>query len=91
MKKNNKTTIELIILLIIILTIYLGVAYQMRDKGEIWCKMSFGDYLSAEYCNPSADGLGGKCWTTTAKFCSRGLFNNSGYPRNHMTGLTIAT
>ena len=78
-KKALKTTIEIMVLILIIITIYLGIAYKMRDEGEIWCKMSFGEYRAAEYCNNYNEMGGGQdCWATTFKVCSMGLFNTRG-------------
>jgi hypothetical protein len=75
MKKNKKTTIELIILLIIILIIYIGVVYHMRDKSGIWCGLSLGNYKKNVGCGLQPDD---RCKTLDSKICSGGFFDMSG-------------
>ncbi len=43
-KKRTKTIIEVIILtIVLIIALWVG-AFLLRDKSELFCKMSFGEY-----------------------------------------------
>ena len=75
MTKNKKTRIELMILIVIIIIIYLGVVYHMRDKSEIWCGLSLGEYKKNVGCGLQPDD---RCKTLDSKICSGGFFDMNG-------------
>ncbi len=43
-KKRTKTIIEVIILTIVLVILLWVGAFLLRDKSELFCKMSFGEY-----------------------------------------------
>ena len=72
MKKPLKITIVAIVVLI---PLYLLVAFLTRDLGRGWCDLSFGHYDNVLRCTSDYYDEDRRCTNGPDKVCSGGLFN----------------